>query len=47
MKSNILHIYLQFNTKVQNLDITKIINGNRVVYDVKGVLGEEVIDGKL
>jgi UDP-N-acetyl-D-galactosamine dehydrogenase len=33
--------------KFKNLDITNITNGNRVVYDVKGVLGEEVIDGKL
>jgi UDP-N-acetyl-D-galactosamine dehydrogenase len=33
--------------KFNDLDITKITNGNRVVYDVKGVLSEEVIDGKL
>jgi UDP-N-acetyl-D-galactosamine dehydrogenase len=29
------------------LDITHISNGNSVVYDVKGILSEEVIDGKL
>lgn len=33
--------------KFRDLDIKKITNGNRVVYDVKGVLLEEVIDGKL
>jgi UDP-N-acetyl-D-galactosamine dehydrogenase len=33
--------------KFIDLDITKITNGNRVVYDVKGVLNERVIDGKL
>src|SRR5690554_6525259 len=33
--------------KFNDLDIAKITNGNRVVYDVKGVLSEEVIDGKL
>ena len=33
--------------KFNDLDITKITNGNRVVYDVKGVLSEGVIDGKL
>lgn len=31
----------------KELDIIHITNGNRVVYDVKGVLSEEVIDGKL
>jgi UDP-N-acetyl-D-galactosamine dehydrogenase len=35
------------HNKFNDLDITKITNGNRVVYDVKGVLSEEVIDGKL
>jgi UDP-N-acetyl-D-galactosamine dehydrogenase len=33
--------------KFNDLDIAKITNGNRVVYDVKGVLSEGVIDGKL
>lgn len=33
--------------KFEDLDIKKITNGNRVVYDVKGVLPGEVIDGKL
>lgn len=33
--------------KFNDLDIAKITNGNRVVYDVKGVLEEGVIDGKL
>ena len=33
--------------KFNDLDIDKITNGNRVVYDVKGVLSEGVIDGKL
>jgi len=31
----------------KELDITHISNGNSVVYDVKGILSEEVIDGKL
>ena len=31
----------------KNLDIAHISNGNSVVYDVKGILSEEVIDGKL
>lgn len=30
-----------------DLDISYISNGNSVVYDVKGILSEEVIDGKL
>src|SRR5690554_3934852 len=33
--------------KFNDLDIAKITNGNKVVYDVKGVLSEGVIDGKL
>src|SRR5690554_1142072 len=33
--------------KFNDLDLAKITNGNKVVYDVKGVLSEEVIDGKL
>lgn len=33
--------------KFKELDINKITNGSCVVYDVKGVLGDEVIDGKL
>ncbi|HHX71089.1 MAG TPA: nucleotide sugar dehydrogenase, partial [Gallicola sp.] len=32
--------------KFNDLDIAKITNGNRVVYDVKGVLGRGV-DAKL
>lgn len=35
------------HTEFNEMDITKITNGNRVVYDVKGVLSEEVIDGCL
>ena len=31
----------------KNLDIAKMSNNTCVVYDVKGVLNEEVIDGKL
>ena len=31
----------------RNLDINQITNGVRVVYDVKGLLSEEVIDWKL
>lgn len=31
----------------KGLDIAHITNGNSVVYDVKGLLSEEVIDGKL
>lgn len=31
----------------KSLDIAKISNGTRVVYDVKGILREEEIDGKL
>lgn len=31
----------------KKLDIAHISNGNSVVYDVKGILSEEVIDGKL
>ena len=33
--------------KFNDLDIAKITNGNRVVYDVKGVLEDGVFDGKL
>lgn len=33
--------------KFRDLDIKKITNGNRVVYDVKGALSIEVVDGKL
>lgn len=35
------------HNEFNNLDITKITNGSKVVYDVKGVLSEDVIDGKL
>ena len=35
------------HNKFKELDLAKITNGTRVVYDVKGVLNEEVIDGKL
>jgi len=31
----------------RNLNMNQITNGVRVVYDVKGILSEEVIDGKL
>lgn len=31
----------------KKLDITKITNGNRVVYDVKGTLSQDIINGKL
>lgn len=31
----------------KGLNIDKITNGNRVVYDVKGILSQKVIDGKL
>lgn len=33
--------------KFNDLDIAKITNGNKVVYDVKGVLEDGVFDGKL
>lgn len=33
--------------KFRDLDISKITNGNKVVYDVKGVLHEDFLDGKL
>jgi UDP-N-acetyl-D-galactosamine dehydrogenase len=33
--------------KFNDLDISKITNGNKVVYDVKGVLEEGAFDGKL
>lgn len=33
--------------KFNDIDITMITNGTRVVYDVKGVLEDGVIDGKL
>lgn len=35
------------HNEFKNLDIAHISNGNSVVYDVKGILSEEVIDGKL
>jgi UDP-N-acetyl-D-galactosamine dehydrogenase len=35
------------HNKFKDLDITKITNGSKVVYDVKGVFEDEVIDGKL
>jgi UDP-N-acetyl-D-galactosamine dehydrogenase len=35
------------HNEFNSLDITKITNGSKVVYDVKGVLEEGVIDGKL
>lgn len=35
------------HNEFKGLDITKITNCNKVVYDVKGVLSEKVIDGKL
>ena len=35
------------HNEFNSLDITKITNGSKVVYDVKGVLSEGVIDGKL
>ena len=35
------------HNEFKDLDIAHISNGNSVVYDVKGVLREEVIDGKL
>lgn len=35
------------HNEFKDLDITNISNGDRVVYDVKGILSEEVIDGKL
>jgi UDP-N-acetyl-D-galactosamine dehydrogenase len=35
------------HNEFKSLDIAKITNGNRVVYDVKGVLEEGVFDGKL
>ena len=31
----------------RNLDMNQITNGVHVVYDVKGILPEEIIDGKL
>lgn len=35
------------HNEFKDLDIAHISNGNSVVYDVKGILSEEVIDGKL
>ena len=35
------------HNEFKKLDISNISNGNSVVYDVKGMLSEEVIDGKL
>ena len=35
------------HAKFKELDFTKIINDNRVIYDVKGVLPAEMVDGKL
>ena len=35
------------HNEFKGLDIAHIINANSVVYDVKGILGKEVIDGKL
>lgn len=35
------------HNKFNDLDLTMITNGNKVVYDVKGVLEDGVIDGKL
>ncbi|WP_436418421.1 nucleotide sugar dehydrogenase [Petrimonas sulfuriphila] len=35
------------HNEFKKLDIAHISNGNSVVYDVKGILGKEVIDGKL
>ena len=35
------------HNEFKKLDIAHISNGNSVVYDVKGILSEEVIDGKL
>ena len=35
------------HNEFKELDIAHISNGNSVVYDVKGVLSEDVIDGKL
>lgn len=33
--------------KFKELDISRITNGSCVVYDVKGALSTEIIDGKL
>jgi UDP-N-acetyl-D-galactosamine dehydrogenase len=41
----VIHAVAHDNFK--ELNINKITNGSRVVYDVKGVLSEKVIDGKL
>src|SRR5690554_1676329 len=35
------------HNEFKSLDLKKITNGVSVVYDVKGILSEEVIDGKL
>ncbi|MEL7601213.1 MAG: nucleotide sugar dehydrogenase [Proteiniphilum sp.] len=35
------------HNEFKNLDIAHISNGNSVVYDVKGIFSEDVIDGKL
>ena len=35
------------HNEFRGLDISQITNGVSVVYDVKGILSEEVIDGKL
>jgi UDP-N-acetyl-D-galactosamine dehydrogenase len=35
------------HSEFKKLDITHISNGNNVVYDLKGILSEEMIDGKL
>jgi len=35
------------HNEFKDLDISSISNENSVVYDVKGILSEDVIDGKL
>lgn len=35
------------HNKFNNLDIAKLTNGNKVVYDVKGFLNKEISDGRL
>jgi len=35
------------HNEFKSLDLKQITNGMSVIYDVKGILSEEVVDGKL
>jgi UDP-N-acetylglucosamine 4-epimerase len=45
----VIHLFVRklMAHEFKSLDLKKITNGVSVVYDVKGILSEEVIDGKL